>query len=248
MPHPEQPMQENLADIKEPQQQKAEGLEIAKTPESERVIESANNLAGKIERDEKVTAGEVYDLRETLGQMKFDFYGNNLTIKEIRQDPNIQKNIGIWQEIESGNWRNREKLTMLPPKIARAFKNVPGDDVYLNNLSSLQPESVKAIKDWEKVRFLHLDGISNISKDVATALAAWHGENLHLRGLTTISQEEAKALKDWSGTRLYLSGLISISDEAAEELKKFSGFIDCPDEIQKQIYGISLVRRRIPMR
>ncbi len=65
---PEHPQQ--LADIKEPEEaKKASGFEIARTPESKSFIDVADNLAGQIERDENVTAGQVLELEQALDRL-----------------------------------------------------------------------------------------------------------------------------------------------------------------------------------
>ncbi|MFA6296179.1 MAG: hypothetical protein WC663_02410 [Patescibacteria group bacterium] len=197
MPNPEQPMKENIADIKEPQQHNVEGLEIAKTPESERVIESANNLAGKIERDEKVAAGEVYDLREALGQMKFDVGGEMMTKEQIKQIPDLQENLKIMKEIKARDCRRAKQLTFLTQKT-------------IENLGKL-------------VYNFHLDGITFLTDTTAESLSHHHGD-LYLLNLTSLSDAAAESLSHHQAA-LFFNRLSSLSDAAAESLSRHSGLL-----------------------
>ncbi|MFA6296172.1 MAG: hypothetical protein WC663_02375 [Patescibacteria group bacterium] len=181
MPNPEQPMQEKIADVKEPQQ-KVEGLEIAKTEELKKVVAAANVLAEKIERNENVTAGDVLDLKEALGQVKFDFYGDPLTSEEIKKIPNLQKNIEVYKGIKAKKFLTGDLsiLTYLPVKIAETIKrDFKSSMLFLNGLTSLSEEAANNLKDWlneSNFRTLSITGITSLSPKVIQILAQFKRE------------------------------------------------------------------------
>ncbi|MFA6296178.1 MAG: hypothetical protein WC663_02405 [Patescibacteria group bacterium] len=259
MSNPEQLMQENLADVKEPQQN-VEGLEIAKTPESEKVIESANNLAGKIERDEKVTEGEVDDLREALGQMKFDINGEMMTIEQIKENPEMKINFKIFQEIQSGDLQRKYNvgltlgITFLPKNIAEVLSHYNGTlnfhrlsfisdsaaealshhkgTLHLNKLSSLSDKAAESLSRHQGF-FLYLIGLSSLSDKSIESLSHYHG-GLFLSGLSTLSDNAAESLSHHQES-IYLEGLSSISDAAAESLSHHDKYLGVSPKIQEQI-------------
>ncbi|MFA6296171.1 MAG: hypothetical protein WC663_02370 [Patescibacteria group bacterium] len=209
MPNPEQPqpIQENLADVKEPQQNNVEGLEVAHGEELENVVDAANALAGKIERDEKVTKGEVYDLREALGQVKFDIGGEMMTIEQIKQIPDLKTNLPIFQEIQAGNLKRVTMLSFLPKNIAESLSHHHGD--------------------------LYLIGLSSLSDEAAESLSHHQGD-LDLRNLSSLSDASAESLSHHNGV-LSLSFLSSLSDRAAESLSHHQGNLITSPKIQEQI-------------
>lgn len=215
MPNPEQPqlMQEKIADIKEPQQDVA-GLEIAETPELEKVVDAANNLSEKIEKNENVTARDVLDLEEASGQIKIDFYGKKITLEEIRKIPNLKENKRLWDDIMSGNYHDGglDDLTFLPEKVAEAASKFEGTFT---------------------LSFYRLDSLSS---EIAEALSKWKGQYLLLDGITSLSKKEAKALSNFEGKKISLMSLTSLSDEAAQELSNFNGdIVNCKREIKSKI-------------
>ncbi|MFA6296033.1 MAG: hypothetical protein WC663_01650 [Patescibacteria group bacterium] len=169
---PEQPIQENLADIKEPSKQTEGGLEIAKTPESKTVVDLANEFHEAIQNDSPITYGKVEDFREALGKMKFNIDGELMTIEEARKIPNLKENLKIMKEIEAGNFNNIYKLTYLTDRIAESLSRSQ-NDLRLNRLTSLS--------------------------DLSAASLSHHQGNLYLNSLNSISNKAAKFLSHHRG-------------------------------------------------
>lgn len=72
-------------DIQGPEKESAEpGIEVARTPELERAVDAADNLANKIKGDKNVTEGDVAELEETLGKLKYNIAGEEMTIEELK--------------------------------------------------------------------------------------------------------------------------------------------------------------------
>ncbi len=224
---PEQPIHENLADIEEPAKTEA-GLEIARTSELEKIVERVNDLAGKIERDENVSAQEVLDLDSALNRMKIDFYGDQLTMDEIRQIPDRQQNTKLFQKIMSHEYLTVERmsffLTYLPVGLAKILSEHGGiveiDGKCKLNLHSLKSLSFESAKELVRLRQNLETGVENL---------------LLLDGLTAIPADIAQLFEGVYHFNLSIQGLTELSDEAAKSLSKFEGKIYCPDKFKKQI-------------
>ncbi|MFA6296180.1 MAG: hypothetical protein WC663_02415 [Patescibacteria group bacterium] len=215
MPNPEQPqpIQENIADVTEPQQQNVEGLEVAHGEELENVVDAANALAEKIERDEKVTEGEVDDLREALGQMKIDVGGEIMTLEEFKGTY-----LEILKEIKSGNLTRSNELRFLTDSVATTLENSRGT-IFLSGLTSLSDSAAEILSHHHFD--IILNGLTSLSDSAAESFGHHRG-NLFLRGLTSLSDKAAKSLGHRYGD-LYLDSLKTLSDSAAESLRHLDG-------------------------
>jgi len=203
---PEQ-LRENLADIKEPQQEKEASFEIAKTEELKQVIDQANSLAGKIERDENVKVGEVLDLEEALNKIKIDIGGEIMTVEEIKKNPNTQEQIEIIKEVIAGDKSRHAKLTFLTKQAAESLSRVQGT--------------------------LFLRSISSLSDPVAEILSHHQG-NIYLNGLSSLSDSAAESFSHHKGF-IRLDHLSSISDSAAEFLSRHQGSLWLSKEVEKKV-------------
>ncbi|MFA6296177.1 MAG: hypothetical protein WC663_02400 [Patescibacteria group bacterium] len=229
MPNPEQsqPMQENVADVIEPKQNTEPNIEIAQTPELENVVDTANVLAEKIEGDEKVTEGDVYDLREALGQMKFDIGGKMMTANELRENPELLANYRILQEMKKGNFSNIQNLTNLSSETAeflvkQGFK--VGNILDFRKIKKLSLDSLRILSKWEGTA-IDFSGLTDMPKELARILKDFKDvRNLDFNGLTDLPSESAAILKDWNGDCLSFDGLATISRNTAKELSKWKGF------------------------
>ncbi|MFA6296181.1 MAG: hypothetical protein WC663_02420 [Patescibacteria group bacterium] len=240
MPNPEQPMQENLADVKEPQQQNVEGLEIAKTPELEKVVDAANVLAGKIERDEKVTKGEVDDLREALGQMKLNVAGIEMTLEEAKTKGKF------YIEFLQGKFEHHSELTILTPEMAQIIAdshrwfsfpkvteisdetaNILGRhdrDLNLSGLTSLTDSAARALARHKgNMSALGLSGLTEISDEAARWWGMNRNSRLFFNGVTTLSGVAAARLSAHESD-LYLEKLVALPEDVAEGLGRFGGY------------------------
>ncbi|MFA6295998.1 MAG: hypothetical protein WC663_01475 [Patescibacteria group bacterium] len=205
---PEQPSQVELKDIQQTKETESEtGLEIVKTPESEQFVEHANEIHEAMQADGKITAGQVADLRKDLEGLKYDFYGEQLSIAEIRQIPDLQHNLKIWQEISNGKFRNYKELTYLTPEIAQkivypaSIKRVghapiplidfPPRDLYLNNLKTLSVESARILLRRLSTgdRILSLQGLVDFPEE---ELGLLDDPNIHLSRELTLKLIEKK--------------------------------------------------------
>ncbi|MFA6296176.1 MAG: hypothetical protein WC663_02395 [Patescibacteria group bacterium] len=242
MPNPEQPqpIQENLADVKEPQQNNVEGLEVAHGEELENVVDAANALAEKIERDEKVTEGEVYDLREALGQMEFNYGGDSMSITEIQKIKDWKKNLEILKEINAGSFKHIRELTFLTVSAADAIRKkrdvdfLIGDStIPFDSLASLSDRAAELLSHC-KLSNLRFDKITSLSDQAIEHLSNFFGE-LYLKGLTSLSDNAAASLSKSECLVLALDGLTSLSDKAAESLAEYKGQLAIKKEFRLKI-------------
>lgn len=98
-----------------------------------------------------------------------------------------------------------------------AMRDNPRAQLSLNGLTELSPEVAEYLADYSGSR-LALDGLRAISLDAAKALAGFRGKELSLCGLTSLPDDVAKALSERKGP-LLLRGLTTLSDEAAQTLR-----------------------------
>ncbi len=97
------------------------------------------------------------------------------------------------------------------------------DDTCLNGLTELSIELARALAEW-KGEALYLSGLTSLPVDVANALAGWKGARLHLNGLPSLSVKAAGALARAKVSRcLLLNGLNSLDAGVAEALAGFKG-------------------------
>jgi len=101
------------------------------------------------------------------------------------------------------------------PALTQDLKDLPSSSSEIKTLTPKQARLLAARGD----RFLRVDGLTEITPEVAQALAQ-HKDWLELNGLTEITPEVARALaqhKDW----LSLKGLNELSDQAAAYLVRY---------------------------
>lgn len=102
---------------------------------------------------------------------------------------------------------------------AKALANTKGDMLHLDGLTEISSEVACAIAKFKGILFLN--GLVELSVKAAIKLAVHEGD-LFLDGLTDISSEVASALSRHNG-QLFLSGLSELSDEVAEALTGHKG-------------------------
>ncbi|MFA6296733.1 MAG: hypothetical protein WC663_05235 [Patescibacteria group bacterium] len=213
--------QEAIHDVTMESEKKSEsGLEIVKNEDSEKVVEIAKDLNDKIDKNEPIKGEEVLDLREALRKMKFDFYGEKKTADEIKEIPNVKRNIEIY---ENGEIIDFDEVTYLPKEIA-----------------------VKLIaKATEANTAIFLRGLHFISDEVALLLSRFVG-NIYLDGLETITDKQAELFLEHRGG-ITLSGLTDLSDIGVRYLSQTSDFYDFPPKIKTRIenYRNAEIQRKI---
>lgn len=117
-------MGENLSqkDISGPEQEKQElGLELVKNEQLDNVVDAANELDRKMKGDLPVTDGDVSRLEEALKFVKVNFYGDKMSIDEIKKIPDLKENMELWEGIENGEIDNSDSITYITKDIARTL-------------------------------------------------------------------------------------------------------------------------------
>ncbi len=142
MTNPEQ-LHENLADIKEPAKP-AGGLEIAKTPELEKLVDQANELAEAIQQDEPVKFEQVIALNKALDQLKIDIDGEIMTLEELRSMPDYKRNLKILRDMDNNDYSSIQRLVDLPAILARHLAKKHKGDIGLSVIT-LSVDSAKAL-------------------------------------------------------------------------------------------------------
>jgi hypothetical protein len=113
-------------------------------------------------------------------------------------------------------WLFLDSLESISVEVALGLAQHKGH-LYLNGLKSLSEKAARALCAEQKKtsgRSLSLDGLSEISAEVASALAQYNG-NISLRGLRSFSEEVVCALAQNGGAHLgsLLNGLERLGDE-----------------------------------
>jgi len=109
----------------------------------------------------------------------------------------------ISEQICSGNFSQKHKLTVLSTKTARCLAQWKGKDLFLNELKELKPEAARQLAAW-KGDWLGLNGIEELSPESATHLARWKGKGLSLNGLSRLSPRVVAILSEWQGDQIEL--------------------------------------------
>ncbi|MFA6295996.1 MAG: hypothetical protein WC663_01465 [Patescibacteria group bacterium] len=206
---PEKPQIE-LQDIQQNPEQKSEtGLEIVKTPESEQFVEHVNEIHEAVQRDRKVTYGQVADLRKDLEGFKLDVCGEQMTLAEIREIPDFGYNYEIWKSIMEGNIFLHNQVTGLIPNVTRKL-------VDENNKKN---EKISNQDDWKA---LYFDSLKKISPKIAKEFRSLKS-GIYLSTFTELSDEVIFELSHSASLFISLSHLVSLSDQQAEYLSQFQG-------------------------
>lgn len=225
-------------------------IEVVKSPENTGIVEQIQQLESALSHDKSVTVNQVLGTEDALDSMKVVVSGEEMTIAELRQVPDLEKNMKIWQEIEAGYFENIEQLTYITVHIAGLLSKIEkredgGDaflklkglisisdsvaeqlakhkgDLNLNGLTSISDTVAEHLSKHQGQ--LDLDGLTYISDTVAEHLSK-HQNLLCLDGLSTISDTVAEHLSKCFG-HLFLDGIISMSDTVAEHLSKHQGWL-----------------------
>ena len=95
--------------------------------------------------------------------------------------------------------------------------------VYLNGLTELSEDVAKGLSSWTGSK-LQLNGISHLSAHTAAALVSDANNNaLYLQGLTSIDADTAKALAQYAGSILFLSSIKTLTTEQLNYFTFWSG-------------------------
>ena len=94
----------------------------------------------------------------------------------------------------------------------------------LNGLKQLSPEVAEALSRYKGGQ-LQLNGLTSLSPEAARALSALQVNELQLNGLEYLSDETARALGNLRVRSLGLNGLKSLSENSAAQLGRLSGHL-----------------------
>ncbi len=235
-------------DISTPEKRSSEsGLEIAKTPALKNVVSRANELAEAIQQDRPVTAEQVLDLEKELGNLKVMVGGEEMTVEEARQIPDLKMNMEIWEEIESGNLNRVEELTYITTHIAKSLREklnrVGKNALELWNIRSIEEKTLISLSQYEHSLFL--DGLKNITDRQAEILSKHQGTSTNdvlTIGVKTLPTKQAMYLSKHNGD-LLLEELVSMSDEAADFFVDFEYRLITTTKVKQQVERLR--RKRI---
>lgn len=112
--------------------------------------------------------------------------------------------------------KNTNALKTLTVEQAKALVAEADEDLlYLNGLTELSPEVAEALAQHKGI--LYLNGLAAVSDEAAEALSQNKGD-LSLDGVRTLSEKAAQAFSHHDGS-LFLGGLTALSGEAAAMLR-----------------------------
>ncbi|MFZ0726584.1 MAG: hypothetical protein WAM61_12420 [Desulfobacterales bacterium] len=123
------------------------------------------------------------------------------------------KNEVIWREMCEGQWRRKGDLTALSIDAADCLTHWKEPDLFLNGIANLSPEVARRLFNWRGTWFC-LNGLSEVSAETAPYLFTWQGDWLSLNGLAHLSPEASIFLTGWRGRTLELTGLAPALMEA----------------------------------
>ena len=112
-----------------------------------------------------------------------------------------------------------ESLTDIDVETAEALSKYKWYHLYFKSLKKLTPEIVVALNSRD---YLYLEWFSDIDVETAFALAKFSWDRIHL-GITEITPDIAKALARFNGEELWLDSLTSLDKESARYLARFRG-------------------------
>lgn len=218
-------MQEKLsqADISGSEREGQEpGLELVKGEGLDVVVDVANDLAGKIEGDKKVTGEDVLKLDKALGKVKLNISGEKMTIDEVKKIPDLKMNMELWEKIMKGDKYILDDIN------AQIIENL----TYLTvGIASRLIELAKRDRKLQLV-FTKLEKLSD---NVADVLGHASFEGLKLNGVRFLSDKQVDSLCNFQGG-LFLEGLEDVSDEAIERLASIQQWnLHVSGDIRKRI-------------
>lgn len=199
-------------------------VKIVPTPETANLASELGDLEVALAGDHNISVQVLQDVSKALGNMTVDFFGDRLTMEQIRALPFTKEQTEILREIENGNMNGRRvnKLTYLPVRIAEHLMN-HGGMLELHNLTNLNDAAAKHLGELQGD--LYMSGLTHISDTTAKYLSKHEEGLLDLSGLTTLSDKAAGHLSKHKGP-LFFEELTTISDKAAKHLGKHRALLD----------------------
>jgi hypothetical protein len=125
---------------------------------------------------------------------------------QTSNDHAVSKNQVISEEVCSGTFKRVTEFSEISVEAAKCIAEMPGSDLFLNDLSEISPRAAKYLFQW-KGSWLCLNGFRALSPRVANYLFQWEGGWISLNGLTEFPAEIGQILLQWQGKQLELMGL-----------------------------------------
>lgn len=208
-------LQHGIQDVEKSEKESEwSGLKLAKGEGLERVIDVVNDLATRMESDEPIKAGDVLKLDEFLQGTRIDFYGQKLTLKEVKKI--LKDNEIMYQEIREGNFSNIDKLTYITPEVAERLSKYQGDLGF--NVTFLSDEAARYFGE-------HRFGALTFSN------------------LTSLSDQAARYLSKHQGS-LWLPSLSSLSDQGVEYFAESSWYTLTSISVKDRINKIIVINKK----
>lgn len=207
--------QENIYEVVNTQEKTRMGLE-ASFSSSEKIQVELGILDNLVNNDKPISPEDTRYLEDAISTMKVNVEGEEVSVQEFEQMPDMKTNVKIWQEIRQGNFVNLGNLTYLPYNIAVLLKDYNGP-FRLDNVKKISDKSIEFLSELKGL--ISLDGLEFLTDNAAKYLGRHEGI-LYLDRLVSLSPVQAKYLSGHEGD-LILDRLTTISDEAAEYLKYF---------------------------
>jgi len=202
-------------------EQSREGPEMVEGEELNKVATDISEIKNKIDHDQPITEKNILELKENINNLTIDIGGEKVSIKEIRNREDLKRNLEIFKEIKTGNFKNHEELTFITSKVAESLSKHEGN-LYLDDLTSLSTKAAESLNGHNYL--LSLNGLTSLSDNVAESLIKHEGGSLYLNGLTALSDNVAENLSKYEGY-LHFDGLTALSDNVAESLSKHKGYL-----------------------
>jgi hypothetical protein len=100
-----------------------------------------------------------------------------MSIDELKNIPDMKKNVKIWNEVQNGDLENIDEMTYLPVSIAEKLSKYNGN-LWLTNLTSITDAAAEHLSRHKGV--LGLDKVVLISEKAAEYLAKKEEDELFL--------------------------------------------------------------------
>ncbi len=238
-------LSEKTFDATEPGKYSSGSLEISKTDALNQAIDQVDEISEAIQADAPIHQEAVDKLDQALSQVRVNFYGEEMTVQEVKDIPARKTNFEIYEKISTGrNFDDRDirRLTFLPNQIAKRMikRMIPNHhgNLNLDSLNSLSEASAKELVKHQGP--LYFRGIKKMPVNTIRALIEGKNRVEIGLGLTSLSKEQAHAFVDFGGI-ISLPDLTKIDQETAKELGDFNGMAlkigltDLPEDITREL-------------
>lgn len=197
-------------------------FEIAQTSELLDAARELGEVEGTILHDRQVTLGSLEKMKDAFSKIVLHVGGEDISLEMIMSDPELQKNVIIWKEIEEGNFMHYGDLTELPSMIAEKLVE-RFEDLAFFRLKRISDAAAKHLGKHDG--YLSLGGITELSDNVAEHLSR-HSGSLHFDDLGSLSETVASFLSRLGAdTRLSFERLMRFTPQEAKYLVGYKGYL-----------------------